>query len=627
MKTSLLSALILTVPLCHAQMPSSFDASGRSITQDGKSSGDPSGYQSASEPANPQLFGMEVPLLDPSSDTMSYNGAKFDVGNNAIVRARFEKFLHQIPDDSDESKRYRRSIQRLLDTTQQKRKDKKYVVGSDVLLKLGHELYETGKYEADGGQCLALASSIVSSVDAQQANYKRNQDNKKLDEEIAKLQKETNDLFNKNVRKQNSASKDAKVKAPLDTTKIAYNQKDIVASGAEQVTNKAENIAALAAAKINYQSLMLGMLMQRRFDHVVIAARIYRHLFNDGDTRLKLNKNSDANKMFQDVSGMPPTVNTMDSLASNARREVDQSIQAVHNLLAQNKMADATAHLINAVAIGEYMQSVATFPTESRMRISHYWSLRKRGLSALNARDYGAAEVIATEMKDLDVDFDDSMLMSYCAGKKRQSNLHLRNAMKALQAGDDETFNKEIYQAGVIWPLNPRLDEGEEKLMELDNKDPEKAEFSRLFARQEYRTIYNEQDRFEVVALDAELKVQYKDALTMVGTIDEMLRQLDAVAKQDRRIGPCAAYETLLASMKDEPRYEKDEVFMAALNRYANDAHQFVQALKDAEDCERRHEIGSAMCCYYRALSIYPNSRIARAGAERVAEIIQKAKY
>ncbi len=624
MKISLISALILSVSLCHAQMPTSFDASGRSVTKDGNT-GD--GTQASGEPANPQLFGMEVPLLDPSSDTMSYNGAKFDVGNNAVVRARFEKFLHQIPDDSDESKRYRRSIQRLLDTTQEKRKDRKYVVGSDVLIKLGRELYETGKYEADGEQCLTLASAIVSSIDAQQANYKRNQRNKKLDEEIAKLQKETNTLFNDNVRKQNSAGKDAKPKAPMNTSKIAYNQKDIVASGAEQATNKAENIAQLAAAKINYQSVMLGMLMQRRFDHVVIAARIYRHLFNDGDTRLKLNKNSDANKMFQDVSGMPPTVNTMDSLASNARREVDQSIQAVHNLLAQNKMADATAHLINAVAIGEYMQSVATFPAESRMRISHYWSLRKRGLSALNARDYGAAEIIATEMKDLDVDFDDSMLMSYCSGKKRQSNLHLRNAMKALQAGDDDTFNKEIYQAGVIWPRNPRLDEGEAKLMELDNKDPEKAEFSRLFAREEYRTIYNEQDRFEVVALDAELKVQYKDALTMVGTIDEMLRQLDRVAQQDRRIGPCAAYETLVSSLKDEPRYEKDEVFMAALNRYTNDAHQFVQALKDAEDCEKRDEIGSALSCYYRALSVYPNSKLARAGADRIAEMILQAQY
>ncbi len=625
MKSPLIAALILSVPLSYAQMPSSFDASGRTLTN--PQQGNSSEPGAATEPSNPQLFGMEMPLLDPSSDTVSYNGAKFDVGNNAVVRARFEKYLQQAPDDSEESRRYRKSVQQILDTTQERRRDPKYVVGSDVLIKLGRKLYETGKYNADGGQCLSLASAIVSALDAQRSNYSRTQRNKQIDKDIARLQKETNVMENTNAMSQRAAAAAKKTFVPRNKTRVAYNQKDIITKGAEQVANKTQNAAQLVASKINYQSLMLGMLMQRRFDHVVIAARVYRHLFRDGDTRLNLDKNSDANKMFQDVSGMPPTVNTMDSLASNARRDADQSIQAVHNLLAQNKLASATTHLINAVAIGEYMQSVATFPAASRMRIAHYWSLRKRGLTALNARDYGTAEEIATEMKNIDIDFDDSLIMTYCTGKKRESNLHLRNAMKALQKGDDATFNKEIKQAGIIWPRNPRLDEGEEKLMDLDNKEPEKAEFQRLYARHDYRTIFNEQDRFEIVAIDPELKEQYKGVITQISTIDAMLAQLAEVAQQDRSMGPCVAYETLTSSMEEEPRYKHDERYMEALNRYTNDAHDFVSALKEAELCAKRNEIGSALSGYYRALSIYPNSKLAKQGADRISEIILKAQY
>ena len=39
---------------------------------------------SSGETPNPQVLGMEIPLLDPASNTMTYNGAKIDVGNNEL---------------------------------------------------------------------------------------------------------------------------------------------------------------------------------------------------------------------------------------------------------------------------------------------------------------------------------------------------------------------------------------------------------------------------------------------------------------------------------------------------------------------------------------------------------------
>lgn len=577
----------------------------------------------AAAPANtqaPELFGVEFPLLDPASDTVSYKGGVFDVGNNAVVRARFEKYLQQNPDVSEDARKYREKLEELVHVTQRNARSGK-AVGGENMVKIGQGLYEMSEYPPDGGQSGALASAMASALAVQFANQKRDRENDKLQAEIDELVSHTNRLTNINTGRGKASASNT------NTVRISRNTKKIAGHEAAQVKNDAESTAALALSKVNYQSMLISLLLSRRFDHALIGANSYRHIFRDGDTTLKLEKDSQADKLFRNTAGMPPTVNSIASAASTARREVDQHMEAVNNLLEQNKLSDATQHLIEAVAVGEYMSSVSTFPTEKRRRIAEYWSLRRRVLTSLNARDYGTAEEIAKRMKELDRDFDDAMVMSYCAGKKQQSDLALRNAVKALQDGNDEEFNKYITEAGEIWPRNPRLAEGRKKLETIDSHDPVKQEFKTLISRSEFRTIYNEQSRFEVVAVDPELKEQYRDAITLIGTIDGMLAQLDVAAQQDTVIGPCMAYEMLLDKKKEDERFASDPLFTDALNRYALAGHDFVQALEQAAECEKRDELGSALACYYRAQCIYPGSRMARAGAERVSQLILQARF
>lgn len=585
------------------------------------------------EAANPQVLGMELPLLDPASDTMSYNGAKFDVGNNALVRARFEKYLQQNPDDSTEAKRYRKKLRAMMKLTQKSARSSREV-GSETLVEIGNGLYEMNDYPGDGGISGSLASAVASAIAVQYANRSRSRRNAAMQEQIDKLVAKTNTLTNRNTgrgqRTGNTAGQQGSgesAKTVTNTYTIAHNTKQIAALEASGVKNDADSIAAMELAKLNFQSTIVSMLMQRRYDHALIGAHVYRHVFRDGDTTLKLDSESTAAKLFEGGTGLPPTVNAMATFAANMRREVDQNMEAVTNMLAQNKLSDATQSLIQAVAVGEYMQSVATFPVEGRRRIAEFWSLRRKALTTLNARDYGALEEIASRMKALDPDFDDSMLTSYCAGRKAQSDLHLRNAAKALKAGDDATFNDEIMKAGAIWPKNPNLEKGRQQLEKLDNQDPIRDEFRTLIARKEYRTIYNEQDKFEVVAIDPELKQQYKEAITLIGTIDGMLAQLDVAAMQDATMGPCMAYEMLVEHGEKDARYKDDARYRDALNRFALGAHEFTRALENAKNCESRREYGSALSNYYRALCLYPRSTMAGEGARRVTEIILKAKF
>ena len=585
-------------------------AQNNATPQVGQSYVDPN----SGETPNPRILGMEIPLLDPASDTVSYNGAKFDVGNNALVRARFEKYLQQNPDDSTEAKRYRKKLRSILKLTQQSARRRREV-GSETLLKIAQGLYEMNEYVGDGGISGSLASSMASALAVQYANRSRDRKNASLDREIEDLVSKTNSLTN------------ASRKAGSNGVLIGHNSEKIASMKAASIKNEAENVAAMELSKINFQSTIVSMLMQRRYDHALIGAYVYRHIFRDGDTTLKLDSESQAAKLFEGGVGLPPTINTMSTIASNMRHEIDQNMDAVGNMLAQNKLSDATQSLIQAVAVGEYMQSVATFPVEGRRRIAEFWSLRRRALTTLNARDYNALEEIAAKMKSLDPDFDDSMLTSYCVGRKAQSDLHLRNAAKALKAGDDETFNEEITKAGTIWPKNPNLEKGREYLEKLDNQDPVRDEFRSLVVRKEYRTIYNEQDKFEVVAIDPELKKQYKEVITLIGTIDGMLAQLDVAAKQDATMGPCMAYEMMVEYGQKDARFKEDSAYRDALNRFALAAHDFTKALEQAKACEERREYGSALSNYYRAQCLYPRSTMAGEGARRVTEIILKAKF
>ncbi len=624
MMKSALFFLPLAVGVSLAQMPSSFDASGSSAaSRDGD-------VQNVGEQPNPRLFGMEIPVMDPSNDTVKYNGAKLDVGNNAVVRARFEKYLSQSPDDTEQARKYRDRINRLLDLSR-KYSSNRSQVGSKVLVQVGRGLYDASEYPGDYNQSGALASAIVSALEAQRGNLDRNRENEALSREIDRLVRATNRFTNANQVGRSGGG--GAGKAPVQTEKhdknvylIGYNTQKIAANEAVKAKNDASSQAALAAAKLNYQGTLVYLFAQRFYDQALIGARVYRQVFRDGDVALKLDKDSDASKMFVGVTGMPPSVSTVDSLASTARQDVERSMESVRRMLEQNRLAQATQHLIEAVAVGEFQQCVTTFPAESRQRISRFWDLRKKAFSSLNGRDYGTLMQVADEMKKMDADFDDSQLRAYCEGKMQQSDLCVFNAQTAFEKGDREEFNKQITQAGVIWPRNPKLKEGQERLASVARYEPVRDEFRTLYARKEFRTIYDEQAKFEVVATDAALKEQYKEAITTVSTIDAMLEQLKVAAERDKTMGPCVAYETMLDCRKEES-YAKDSEFDKAFHEYRSLAHAFVQALRNGEDLEKREEFGSALAQYYKARNICPQSRLAQEGAERVHKVISHALY
>ena len=43
-------------------------------------------------------FGQEVPLLDPSAETVTVAGVTIPLGDSRVIKARFEKYLNEAPE-------------------------------------------------------------------------------------------------------------------------------------------------------------------------------------------------------------------------------------------------------------------------------------------------------------------------------------------------------------------------------------------------------------------------------------------------------------------------------------------------------------------------------------------------
>ena len=66
------------------------------------------------QPDSKSPFGEEIPLLNPGDETVTVAGITIPLGDNRILRARFEKYLSQPAESSEAAKEYRSNIDQIL---------------------------------------------------------------------------------------------------------------------------------------------------------------------------------------------------------------------------------------------------------------------------------------------------------------------------------------------------------------------------------------------------------------------------------------------------------------------------------------------------------------------------------
>lgn len=576
-------------------------------------------------------YGNEVPFIDPTQETISLMGHTFNLGDNRLG-GQFEAYLADTPNTSPAAKEYRETIDAILTAVSPHTKG----VSIQQKLRNGFALLpRAASYPGDGRICDSLSNAIYAAMLSKGAvstskDYIANLEKEKkriiYNADIVAKKKDLTDGedTNKKVGQAKKGGKKTTVEKATESFELQEMQKRIIEIEALKKLHQAKDEVNIVQAKIQYQALLAQLFVQRRFEHVVIGTRFYNLIFRDGDSRMRLKKGSDVSKFFGEGLGVDPTVTGLDSAANEAMRKVTTFVTAFHNHISHNELHTASKRLTEAFAIGEFLPAVQTVPAEERRKILEYVRDGHNLVKAMDVHDYARAQILLEALKKRSKDFDSTKAEGAIAAYTRVSDGHIRSAQIALLKGDEAKFEQELKNATQVWPTNPRLKEIDKRLDSmLDKGDIAKTlldDFDRLLSEDNFREIFKRQYEFvPVVKDDSKRKDAVEQIIRNIHRIDGSLIQANEFSKLGNDY---AAWESL-ATLRDE--FPKDPELLRQLEKLSSKVADFTVALtraKEFEDNDLNPQTGSALTWYLEAKSIYPDSKHAQKGIDRLVKRI-----
>ncbi len=615
------------------------------------------------------VFDNRLPALDPSGGLLRFNGQTWDINNNAIFRARFEKFLNTPEETGEEEKAHRDVLNKiiwLLDPNNLK---------PNTLSEAYRLLIRAASYPGDSRLCDTLSSAVYS-VWAVKRNQGRLADaNQLLEEESKRVRhnlavRASEEGFQSTAQRAGqggNASAQGARNAPANqppppSSGITVNGGSLTANSSggpgtpspapdpNAATNEAARITSQATsgkavaiagyaeklaengikmkanslkgdlteaqAKLEFQSLLVQLFVQRRFHHVVIGTRFYRALFSDGDSKLSLPDSSQ--NPFNKGTGLPPTLATLESFANEAMREVQTGVQAFHKLLDLGDLRSASERLRDALLVGEFMPEVRTLPFERKRKVLSFVQKTNQLLAAIEVKDYSLASELLNGPRGICAiapDFDATKPAAIIETARNAARLLLAKARNAAISGDKPGFEAALKEAASIWPNNPELAEVASKAFtQGDQMAQALLELDQLVAQKNLRRIADEAGRFLAATQNApaEKQAQLKKILEDFKSVEASLM---AAQEMDRQGNPAGAWESV---DKVAQRFPEDLQLNQARALYTTKAADFVRTIQNAQEHERRSELATSLAWYLKAQRLYPKSDVAEEAVRKL---------
>jgi len=563
------------------------------------------------------FLGSSVPIFDPSSELLTWDGRNWNINDNRLFQARFEKYLNAPESDSTEDKEYRDLLRQITEKLAPAGISTKNVDEAFSLLP------RASAHEIDAHLCEGIADSVYSAWRAMSNSQRLTQANNALEEERKRTEWNTRVVASASTldtppRKGNDAAMKEWVrvqKIRRDANLLPYTTRlaEVLATiKANQVKKELSELQS----KVEFQTLILQLFLQRRFEHVIIASRFYRAVFSDGDTTLKVG--NDSKDLFKKATGSPPTVSTLDTLANEAIRDAREGVLAYEYLLSRNELESATKRLAEAFTLGEYMPELRTLSRDKKRQALEFTQKAYKLTSALEVKDYTLALDLVNDLAKTAKDFDSSKPMAAIETARTVSAMHIAKARNAFGSGDGETLEKELKAATEIWPRNPALAEVSGKLFDsADVQQKALADLDQLLTQRNYRQIYKDHVRFiAATALYPAQQEKLKAVLEEMQQIDGAILRSREIAKYGDYAG---AWENVERIFHQYPQDTELNQIRADLTTQAAD---FVRTLRTAQDLEKRGETGSSLAWYLKAQRLYPASQYGREGIDRLVKLI-----
>lgn len=570
------------------------------------------------ERSDQPFLGTDVPIFNPGTEVFSWDGQNWNINNNRLMRARFEKYLNTPPDNDKDDNEYREVVKMILDSLSPHKKGNKHLQNAVSLLP------RASNYRIDANLCDSLSQAILGVYYGQKnanalagQNAALNKERKLLNWNVEVATSEN--LIDEARRKssnndENNDTRQNQGKNISNTGRVAGYIQRLAEIEALRIANKTKIGISEIQAKIEYQALILQFAVQRRWEHVLIATRIYRRLFRDGDGVIEIKENSDADKMLAKGLGLTPTVTSLDMFASEVIREVDEAIIAFEFLAEKNELETASKRLAEAFYIGEYLPRIRTLDLEKKQHVQKFVRESDSLLSAMDIRDYSTASQIIENMRETALDFNFSKAKAGIEFYTNISNTSIAQAKIAAQKGNTEEYKKQMKEAIEAWPLNPLIKEQNDLFSSIaDVQVTTLNELDTLLAQGNRREIMKNRGRF-IAAVQNDTK-RTNDLEAVLNEVLSLEQEIAKIQGLNENNNPWGAWEI---SRKAQDKFSNDNELLRLSVELGEEVSSFIRVLKKAEKLERDKHDGMSLTWYLKAKSIYPKSSYAKSGINRI---------
>ena len=614
-------------------------------------------------------------------DGVNWDGKSFKITDIKIIDSKFSAYLNEPEISYEEEKEYAKLVNELLERLDVFRIRSE---GKRLLQEVLPILKAASRHPRDGGLCRQIYNAV--GVDAQSKDAALSKEDR-----IKALKKEIDTIkWNMSVTAKPSAMD---IKPNMNSTassfeyeeaqrekktRMAFMQNDLEDKYSELLATQNSIVSKTDDARLALQRMVIGNFINKRFDHVMIAASFYRLLYSDGAGEVKLqeriieeaannakklrsatsfdkntttsetmgigtsglysNKTTTRNNSESGIASMlpsasealgavtaakikvasliPDTMTEVEMISQEAIDQCNRYVSAVRGHIAQNELENAFERLQEAFAVGEQLASIRSFPREYRQQLWKYKKAVKEARAGLASKDLGKAKLAMDQLGQMTTDNPFSKEESEMGNIKTISAMHLAKAKEAATRGDRETMNKELEEAAKIWPQNPALAEASAKMLDQLNQQVQgKEDLKKLLEQRNFKYIMDEKAKFLAVASDdPALLEKLKKVLEQEGKALSWKARVEELLKRN---DPYGAWEEAEKGIIEHP--ESNDL-MKLRSDAAVKCPEFVDKIEKARIATVRQDPAAALAAYLVARQIYPQSALAREGIDTLSK-------
>ncbi len=562
-----------------------------------------------------RLFDVNSDSVDMENGSMQWKGKTFNLGNSRLMRARFERYL-QTPQTSDDVEKYIKildKIEKILAPNAITTAN--YYSSQQEAFNL---LFEAAQFEIDANNSLTIASQ-VKKIWTMRAEFRDLNITKNQLEALRKMQEGVVINRAQKIEEANddtSSTGNKLKKTSQGTTELGYRVKDENRTQAEILAKNAEMTALGLKAQVEFQSQMVGFLLQRRYRHCIIASAFYRVLFKGANQNIKVG--AKEVKEFFPVSDFVPTLESLDTLAREAMNDVNLGMKTVDDLHKQGEIYASFERLQETFFLGEYEPMVMTFDPAKKREMLDLWRDLRELQRIGDERDLANVEGYVNKVKGRAKDFPGTSILSKVNNAINGSNMAILSAKQAALTGDTVKAEAALERAGKIWPQNPQIKEFATQVVSRQDKMGQMIpEFDRLVSEAKWRDIFNKKLEFALaLSSDKARSDKLRQIVNRVGELDANIQKASVLASQNN---PYLAWDVLVEASKTE---SDDLVLAKTRSDIAPLVADYARLIALAEKFEKEGAEAAALNAWLQAQDINPASPACGEAIKRLARIV-----